>query len=94
VSWPGGEFGAMGIEGAVRLSLRKQLEALPDEASREQLVQQAVAYQSERGKAISMASYLEIDAVIDPADTRAWILRGLQSCPVPTPRERRFLDTW
>jgi acetyl-CoA carboxylase carboxyltransferase component len=94
VSWPGGEFGAMGIEGAVRLSLRKQLEALPDEASREQLVQQAVAHQSERGKAISMASYLEIDAVIDPADTRAWILRGLQSSPVPASRERRFLDTW
>ena len=94
VSWPGGEFGAMGIEGAVRLSLRKQLEALPDDAAREQLVQQAVAYQSERGKAISMASYLEIDAVIDPADTRAWILRGLQSAGPPASRERRFLDTW
>jgi acetyl-CoA carboxylase carboxyltransferase component len=94
VSWPTGEFGAMGIEGAVRLGLRKQLEALPDDAAREQLVQQAVAHQSERGKAISMASYLEIDAVIDPADTRAWILRGLQSMPAEAARERRFIDTW
>jgi acetyl-CoA carboxylase carboxyltransferase component len=93
-SWPTGEFGAMGIEGAVRLGLRKQLEALPDDAAREQLVQQAVAHQSERGKAISMASYLEIDAVIDPADTRAWIARGLQSMPPAPTRERRFIDTW
>jgi acetyl-CoA carboxylase carboxyltransferase component len=94
VSWPTGEFGAMGIEGAARLGLRKELAALPDDAAREQMVQQAVAYQSERGKAISMASYLEIDGVIDPADTRAWILRGLRSMPPPAPRERRFIDTW
>ncbi len=94
VSWPSGEFGAMGTEGAMRLSLRKQLEALPDDASRDEMVRQAVAYQAERGKAISMASYLEIDAVIDPADTRAWILRGLQSSHEPASRERRFLDTW
>jgi acetyl-CoA carboxylase carboxyltransferase component len=94
VSWPTGEFGAMGVEGAVRLALRRQLEALPDEAAREQLVQQAVAYQSERGKAISMASYLEIDGVIDPAETRAWITRGLASMPPAPARPRRFLDTW
>jgi len=94
VSWPTGEFGAMGIEGAVRLGLRKQLEALPDDAAREQMVQLAVAHQSERGKAISMASYLEIDAVIDPAETRAWILRGLRAMPEADVRERRFIDTW
>ncbi len=94
VSWPTGEFGAMGIEGAVRLSLRKQLEALPDDAARDQLVQQAVAAQSERGKAISMASYVELDGVIDPADTRTWIMRGLKSMPIPDKRERRFIDTW
>jgi acetyl-CoA carboxylase carboxyltransferase component len=94
IAWPTGEFGAMGIEGAARLALRKELEALPDDAARERLVQQAVAYQSERGKAISMASYLEIDGVIDPADTRAWVLRGLKSTPPAEHRERRFLDTW
>jgi acetyl-CoA carboxylase carboxyltransferase component len=94
-SWPTGEFGAMGLEGAVRLSLRKQLEALPDAAARDHAVQQAVAAAAERGRAISMASYLELDAVIDPADTRAWILRGLAAAPPPAePRARRFRDTW
>ncbi|HEY5950162.1 MAG TPA: carboxyl transferase domain-containing protein [Kofleriaceae bacterium] len=94
ISWPSGEFGAMGLEGAVRLSLRKQLEALPDEAARDALVAQHVAVAYERGKAISMASYVEIDGVIDPADTRAWLVRGMTAMPVPAPRPRRFLDTW
>jgi len=93
ISWPSGEFGAMGLEGAVRLSLRKQLAALPDDAARDALVAQHVATAYERGKAISMASYLEIDHVIDPADTRVWLERGLAATPVPT-GERRFLDTW
>jgi acetyl-CoA carboxylase carboxyltransferase component len=94
ISWPSGEFGAMGIEGAVRLSLRKQLAALPDDESRGALVAQHVAVAYERGKAISMASYLEIDGVIDPSETRAWITRGMAAMPVPIARERRFLDTW
>jgi acetyl-CoA carboxylase carboxyltransferase component len=93
VSWPTGEFGAMGLEGAVRLSLRKQLEALADDAAREAVVAEAVAVASERGKAISMASYLELDGVIDPADTRSWIVRGLDAT-APVSRERRFIDTW
>jgi len=92
VAWPSGEFGAMGIEGAVRLSMRRQLEAIDDLAERERLVQQAVAVAYERGTAISMASYLEIDAVIDPADTRAWIVRAA-STPIP-PRARGFVDPW
>ena len=92
ISWPSGEFGAMGLEGAVRLSLRKQLEALPDEAARDAMVTEAVGVAYERGKAISMASYLEIDGVIDPADTRAWIVRGMQAAP--TQRRRRFIDPW
>jgi acetyl-CoA carboxylase carboxyltransferase component len=94
ISWPSGEFGAMGLEGAVRLSLRKQLAALADDAARDALVAQHVAAAYERGKAISMASYLEIDGVIDPADTRAWLERGLAAMPVPADRDRRFLDTW
>ncbi len=93
ISWPTGEFGAMGLEGAVRLSLRKQLEALPDDAARDALVAEAVGVAYERGKAISMASYLELDGVIDPADTRAWIVRGMIAAG-PTPRSRRFVDTW
>ncbi len=94
ISWPSGEFGAMGIEGAVRLSLRKQLEALPDEPARDAMVAEHMAIAHERGKAISMASYLEIDGVIDPADTRAWVARGMVAMPVPATRSRRFLDTW
>jgi acetyl-CoA carboxylase carboxyltransferase component len=93
VAWPTGEFGGMGIEGAVRLGLRKELAAIEDPAEREQLFEAAVAHQYEKGKALSMASYLEIDAVIDQAETRAWILRGLKSVPKRPPR-RRFIDTW
>ena len=61
ISWPTGEFGAMGLEGAARLSLKRQLEALPDDAARDAMVAEAVAVAYERGKAISMASYLELD---------------------------------
>ncbi|HEY0251853.1 MAG TPA: carboxyl transferase domain-containing protein [Kofleriaceae bacterium] len=93
ISWPTGEFGAMGLEGAVRLSLKKQLEALPDEAAQDAMVAEAVAIAYERGKAISMASYLELDGVIDPADTRGWLVRGMDSV-LPAPRTRRFIDTW
>ncbi|RKH13392.1 hypothetical protein D7V97_05800 [Corallococcus sp. CA053C] len=95
VSWPTGEFGGMNLEGAVRIGMRKQLEAIEDPVAREELAQAMIAEAHQRGKAINMASLLELDAVIDPAETRAWILRGLRSVPRPT-REgrRRFIDTW
>jgi acetyl-CoA carboxylase carboxyltransferase component len=79
VAWPTGEFGAMGLEGAVRLGYRKELEAVPEGAQREALFARLVAKQYEDGQALQMAATLEIDAVIDPADTREWLLRGLQS---------------
>ncbi|HEY5582150.1 MAG TPA: carboxyl transferase domain-containing protein, partial [Rhodoferax sp.] len=78
VVWPSGEFGAMGLEGAVRLGYRKELEALPEGPQREALFEQLVAKQYDNGSAIHMAATLEIDAVIDPAQTRAWLVRGLQ----------------
>jgi acetyl-CoA carboxylase carboxyltransferase component len=93
VAWPSGEFGAMGLEGAVKLAARKELAAIADPAAREQLFQSLVGYARERGQAVNMASYLEIDGVIDPADTRAWLLAGLRAAPAPAPR-RRFIDTW
>ncbi len=93
ISWPTGEFGGMGIEGAVNLALKKQLAALETPEEREQMFQMAVAYAYDRGKAISTASFLEIDGVIDPADTRKWILRALTSVPEPGPR-KAMLDTW
>ncbi|QRO02070.1 hypothetical protein JRI60_25190 [Archangium violaceum] len=95
VSWPTGEFGGMNLEGAVRIGMRKQLEAIEDPAAREEMTQAMIAEAHRRGEALNMASLLEIDAVIDPAETRSWILRGLRSNP-RTVREgrRRFIDTW
>lgn len=76
-TWPTGEFGGMGLEGAVRLGFRKELEAVEDPAEREELFEQLVARMYEVGKASEAAAYLEIDAVIDPAETRDVILRAL-----------------
>src|SRR6516225_11984766 len=73
VAWPTAEFGAMGLEGAVRLGMRRELEAIDEEAERRQAFDAAVAAAYDRGKGISMAEYFEIDDVIDPADTRRWI---------------------
>ena len=77
VAWPTGEFGAMGLEGAVRLGYRKELDATSDEAAREALFQQLLAREIAKGSAISMAEHLEIDAVIDPAETRTWLIHSL-----------------
>ena len=93
VAWPTGEFGAMGLEGAVRLGFRKELEALAEGAEREALFRKLLAQQYAHGEAMHMASTLEIDAVIDPAETRAWLAHGLAGARL---RERsdRFVDTW
>jgi acetyl-CoA carboxylase carboxyltransferase component len=79
VAWPTGEFGAMGLEGAVRLGYKKELAAATDEFAREALFQQLLASEVAKGSAISMAEHLEIDAVIDPAMTRTWLISGLES---------------
>jgi acetyl-CoA carboxylase carboxyltransferase component len=95
VSWPTGEFGGMGLEGAARLGYRKELEAEPTPEARETLFKKLVAQSYARGKAINMAAYLEIDDVIDPADTRRWILRGYRSLPPwDSSKRRTFIDTW
>jgi acetyl/propionyl-CoA carboxylase alpha subunit/acetyl-CoA carboxylase carboxyltransferase component len=97
VAWPTAEFGPMGLEGAVRLGYRKELEGEADPAARQALFEKLVGKMYENGKALSVASVVEIDAVIDPAETRAWLLRGLKACPVP-PRapgkKRPFVDVW
>jgi acetyl/propionyl-CoA carboxylase alpha subunit/acetyl-CoA carboxylase carboxyltransferase component len=97
VSWPTGEFGGMGLEGAVRLGYRREMEAIEDPKEREAFYEERVARSYENGKAINMASFLEIDEVIDPADTRKWILRGLKSVPagvIGVTGNRPFIDTW
>ena len=97
VSWPSGEFGGMGLEGAVRLGYRRELAAEADPAVRQALFESLVARLYSEGQAINMASYVEIDAVIDPLETRAWISRGLRASPgrtVPPGTGHRFIDTW
>ena len=97
VAWPTGEFGGMGLEGSVKLGFRDELAALPDPAARKAKFDQMVAEAYARGKAISTATYFEIDEVIDPADTRHWILTALRSAP-PRERDNRKkrpnIDTW
>jgi acetyl-CoA carboxylase carboxyltransferase component len=95
-SWPTGEFGAMGIEGAIKAGFKKELTAIEDQQEREKLYEQLVAQLRERGKAINMASYLEIDSVIDPADTRKWIMQGIKSAPANKYQEsyHSFVDPW
>jgi acetyl-CoA carboxylase carboxyltransferase component len=73
VAWPTSEFGAMGLEGAVRLGMRRELEAIEDPGERETVFEQTVAAAYERGRGLNMAAYGEIDDVIDPADSRRWI---------------------
>jgi acetyl/propionyl-CoA carboxylase alpha subunit/acetyl-CoA carboxylase carboxyltransferase component len=97
VAWPTGEFGGMGLEGAVKLGFRKELEAIQDPDERRALFQTMVDRMYAHGKAINMASHFEIDAVIDPMDSRRWILAGLESAPPPIPRQgkkRPNIDTW
>ncbi|MFW6081039.1 MAG: carboxyl transferase domain-containing protein [Desulfosalsimonas sp.] len=97
ISWPTGEFGGMGLEGAVKLGFKNDLEAEKDPEKRQQLYDSLVKMAYEHGKAINMASFLEIDDVIDPADTRHRIIRGISSLPAPPPRtgkKRPDIDTW
>jgi acetyl-CoA carboxylase carboxyltransferase component len=96
-AWPGAVCGAMGLEGAVRLGFRKELAGAP-EAEREPLFQRLLQEAQIKGQALNMAEHLEIDAVIDPADTRDWLMRHLLASASPhSPpgaRSRRFIDPW
>ena len=96
IGWPSSEFGAMGLEGAVRLGYSKELAAIEDEGERQATFEKLVAELYQRGKGISMASFLEIDAVIDPLETRDWLMRGLHSAPDEALKKgtRPFVDTW
>ncbi|MFZ5735261.1 MAG: carboxyl transferase domain-containing protein [Pseudomonadota bacterium] len=96
-AWPTGEFGGMGLEGYVRLGFRKEMEAIADPVERETYYKNKVAELYANGKAVSIASVFEIDNVIDPAETRRWIMAGLRSVPTPperTERKRPCIDTW
>lgn len=95
VSWPTGEFGPMGLEGAIRLGFKKELEAISDQSERQALYDKLVTQAYERGHAMNTAATNEIDAVIDPAQTRKWIVQGIASAAVRARQPRRsFVDAW
>lgn len=95
VAWPGAHLGPMGLEGAVRLGMRKELEAIADEQEREERVRIATAAAQENAKALNAAMLFEIDDVIDPADTRSVIAATLAATKKPAPAVgSRFIDTW
>ncbi len=97
ISWPTGEFGGMGLEGAVKLGYRKELEAVSDPGERRALFDKMVAAAYARGKALSTATYFEVDEVIDPADSRRWVATALLDAPTRprNPHKKRpNIDTW
>ena len=97
VAWPTGEFGGMGLEGSVKLGYRNELAAIADPAERKAKFDEMVAQAYERGKALNYASTFAIDDVIDPADTRRWVVGGLRSLPAPhkrTEKKLRWIDAW
>ena len=93
---PTGEFGGMGLVGYVRLGYRKELEVAGSPEEEEQLFRQLVDRLYEHGKALSIATWFEIDDVIDPADTRRWLSTLLRSVPPQdrTSPTRPQVDTW
>lgn len=95
VAWPTGEFGPMGLEGAIQLGFKKELEAVADGPERRALYDRLVAQAYERGHALSTAAAGEIDAVIDPAQTRQWVAQGIRAASLHAQRPRRsFIDAW
>lgn len=95
VAWPTGELGGMGLEGAVQLAYKHELAAIADPDDRRAFFNERVASRYEKGKATYAAAYFELDAVIDPADTRRWIVSGLDASGNDfKARAGRFVDTW
>ena len=97
VAWPTGEFGGMGLEGSVKLGYRNELAAISDPAERKAKFDEMVAAAYEHGKALNQASTYHIDEVIDPADTRRWIMGALRSLPPPSKRMEKkikWIDAW
>jgi acetyl-CoA carboxylase carboxyltransferase component len=96
VAWPSAHLGPMGLEGAVRLALRRELEAIPDADERERRVRELTAAAEENARAVNAAALFEIDDVIDPAETRARLAATLAAAarlPQPAPGHR-FVDPW
>jgi acetyl-CoA carboxylase carboxyltransferase component len=96
VAWPSAHLGPMGLEGAVRLALRKELDSIDDEAEREQRVRDLTAAAERNAKALNAATLFELDDVVDPAQTRGLIASTLAAAAAhgEPDRGRRFVDAW
>ena len=98
VGWPTAELGPMGLEGAVRLGFRRELEAIADEDEREVRVRELTELAHERAKALNAATVFELDDVIDPAETRRVISSTFAAATAgpapPAERGHRFVDSW
>ncbi|MFZ4689628.1 MAG: carboxyl transferase domain-containing protein [Polymorphobacter sp.] len=95
LAWPTAMFGAMGLEGGVRLGFSKELAAVAEGPARDALFAELLGKSQAAGSAANMASMLEIDDVIDPAETRAILARTLRALPPPVAGDAvPFIDTW
>ena len=94
IAWPTGEFGGMGLEGAVKLGFRNELAAIEDQEERNRQFQEMVDRMYQVGKAVNIASHFEIDEVIDPADSRKWIRTLLTRQGPRTATRKPRIDTW
>ncbi len=94
VGWPTSEFGGMGLEGFVKLGYRHELAAIEDPQERMAEFEKRVAKMYEVGKGVSLADHYEIDDVIDPADTRRWIMVMIDTAPAVETGDRPNIDTW
>jgi len=81
VAWPLAEISVMGPEGAVNIIFNKQIEAAADpEATRAQMIESIRA----QINPYLAAGWAMIDDVIDPAETRRVIIRGLEQASEKT----------
>jgi len=97
VAWPTGEFGAMGLEGAVRLAYRTEMDAIQDRHERRRFFDQQVAAAYRKGKAVRLANAFAVDDTIDPAESRFWLANMMASLRPPAPRnekKRTAVDAW
>jgi acetyl-CoA carboxylase carboxyltransferase component len=97
VSWPTGEFAGMGLEGQIKLGRRAELQAITDIPARRARYDELLADAYAWSRARNAGTVFEVDDVIDPADTRKWLVTGLNSLPPASARngkKRAWIDTW
>ncbi|HEX8083069.1 MAG TPA: carboxyl transferase domain-containing protein, partial [Solirubrobacteraceae bacterium] len=96
IAWPSAHLGPMGLEGAVKLGFRKELEQIADERERDEKIRELTRLAEENAKALNAATLFELDDVIDPAETRTLIAATFAAAELPErpTRGHRFVDTW